>query len=155
MMLKTHFLLGALFAPILYFIFHAGIVNSLIVLFASVLIDIDHYLFYAIGKNDWKPKNAFNFFLHLRKRFEALPKHERKKYHTGFFPLHSIEFLAISIFLLVLGVAGIFTSFLLFVLLGFSFHLVFDMIYEIFIAKRAINKISLIYTLSAKRFIGF
>ena len=98
MMPKTHFLLGALFAPILYFIFHAGIVNSLIVLFASVLIDIDHYLFYAIGKNDWKPKNAFNFFLHLRKRFEALPKHERKKYHTGFFPLHSIEFLAISIF---------------------------------------------------------
>ena len=146
---KSHILLGAVFALMLYFVFHFSIASSLIVFLSSVLIDIDHYLFYAIGKRDFSLKNSYNWFVNLKKRFKELPKGTRKKYSFGFTPLHSIEFL-VPLFIL-----GLLNGFFLLIFIGFFFHVFFDMLYEIFISKIAVYKISVIYTALNKRFIGF
>lgn len=146
---KPHIILGAVFALMLYFVFNFSIGDSLIVFLSSVLIDIDHYLFYAIGKRDFSLKNSYNWFVSLKKRFKELPKNVRKKYSFGFVPLHSIEFL------IVLFILAFLSRLFFLVFIGFAFHIFFDMLYEIFISKIAIHKISVLYTAIAKRFIGF
>ena len=146
---KSHIILGAVFALMLYFVFHFTIGSSIIVFLSSVLIDIDHYLFYAIGKKDFSLKNSYNWFVSLKKRFKELPKDARKKYSFGFVPLHSIEFL-VPLFIL-----GLLNRFFFLIFIGFAFHIFFDLLYEIFISKIAVHKISVLYTAIAKRFIGF
>ena len=140
-MLPTkHFIFGLIFAGFLYFIFpKIGLVGFLIIIFSTFLIDVDHYLYYVYRKKDFSLRNAYKWFIKQKKKFLALPRKQRNKFQTGFCFLHGIEILII-LFLL-----GIFISkYFYFILIGFAFHLVLDIIYQRTIMDR-LDRISIIY----------
>jgi hypothetical protein len=137
---KIHFLIGFLFITLLHFIFpQITFLNLLIILFSSVLIDVDHYFYYIFIKKDFNLIKAYNWFKEGVRKTRRLPLKERKKMYTGFYMFHGIEPLII-LFLLGISVS----QFFFFVFLGFSFHLLLDIPSEIII-KGTFQKISLIY----------
>ena len=149
MMPKTHIILGFVFSLILYLFFHVSLFNSILIFLATFLGDVDHYIFYMLKKRTLNFKESYNWFLNVGKRFDKLPSKKKKHYHLGYFPLHSIECF------LVLFILGFYFNFLFFILIGLMFHTAMDMVYEYFGPKRALYKISIIYTVLTKKFIGF
>jgi len=143
---REHLFFGAIFSIILFLLFpQIGFLGFLIILFSSVLIDVDHYIYYVFKTNDWNLKHAYDGYIKKGKKAKLLQKKERDNLFIGIFFLHGFEFL----FILLL--ASIFISkYFLFVLLGFNFHLLLDIIQTKKCFKRPI-KVSLIYDiLSAK-----
>ncbi len=142
---KTHILLGGIFAILIYFILQLTIFQAIVIFLASVLIDIDHYLYYVYRKKDFSLKNAYNWFLEGEKKFDKLPENEKKKIFIGIYIFHGIEAIIILILLSYLS------KFFLFVLIGFLFHQSFDLI-DILIEKASPSKvISLIHSLIIKK----
>jgi len=124
-----HFSLGIIFTLILFFIFpQIGLIGFFLIVTSTVLIDVDHYLYYVFKKRDISLKNAYKWFIQRRKRFSQI-----------FYFLHGVEVL------IILFILGIFVSkYFLFVFMGFSFHLFLDTIYQI-IQNERIDKFSLVY----------
>jgi len=139
MLPKNHALLGFILFFILIYFFDFSLFNGIIVMLSSVLIDIDHYLYYLYKKRDLSLKNAYEYFIKKKKKLNELSKEERKKFYSAFCFLHGIEIL------LILFLLGFFlSSFFYYILLGFSFHLICDYIW-LFERKMRLDKISLIY----------
>jgi len=125
MLPKFHILYGLLLSLAVLFLFpQIGFVGFLIIWVSSVLIDIDHYLYFVWLKKDFNPKNAFKWFMDNNKRYNLLPKSERKKYYFGNYFLHGFE----AIFILVLLFYLTKNMFILYILLGFLFHQIIDFI---------------------------
>lgn len=123
MMPKTHIISGILASSFLYYVWDASFLACLLFLKASVLIDVDHYLFYAWKKRDWHLGRAFGWFVSKKKKFEKLVRAERKKVMNAWFFLHGFE--SILVFVLL----GYFVwAIFYFVALGFLFHLMMDWI---------------------------
>ena len=139
MLPKTHFLFGILLSFILVYFFDFSLVGGIIIVLATVLIDVDHYLYYVYLKKDWNLKNAFSWFVDQGKKLDPLTREQRNEFYHGFCFLHGVEVL------MVLYLLGIFISpYFLFVLFGFAFHLGLDLIHQKTIYDR-IDKFSLIY----------
>ena len=138
---KIHFLIGIIFITFLYFIFpELTFVSLLLILFSSVLIDGDHYIYYLIKKRDFNLFKCYNWYrVHFHKTIK-IPMSERKKIYTGFYMFHGLEILAV-LFLLGNYVA----PFFIFIFIGFSIHLFLDIVSEIYF-KHTIDKISIIYS---------
>jgi len=137
---KLHFLIGVFFVIFFHFIFpQITFLNLLIILFSSVLIDVDHYFYYIIKKRDFNLFKCYEWYKEGVKKTHHLPIKERKKIYTGFYMFHGIEPLII-LFLLGISVS----QFFFFIFIGFSFHLLLDIPSEIVI-KGTFQKISLIY----------
>ena len=117
MLPKFHFLHGLLISLILFPSFKGHI---LIFLAATVLIDFDHYLIYAVKKKDLSLENAYIFL----KKLEEKQKNPGFKGRYTFFlcVFHTFEFL------LILSIFAFFNKFLFFIFLGFIFHLSLDII---------------------------
>jgi len=111
---KWHILFGAIFSLILFLVFKVNLFYSIVVFLASVLIDVDHYLFYVKRKDDWNLKTAFNWFVALEKKHKPLA-----------LIFHNIEFVILILIL------SFFHNFFLFILIGLLFHLSIDLIYLI------------------------
>ena len=140
MYVSKHIFLGIIFGLILFFIFPAvGIYGILIVVFSSVLIDVDHYLLYIKKKKDFSLRNAYKWFIENEKKVLSLLRHQRNEIYVGPCIFHGIEILFI---LIIFGV--FFSKFFLFIFLGFSFHLLLDFIDETTYHDR-IDKFSLIH----------
>ena len=121
---SQHLFYGALFAAFLAMIVPAiGIIGFSIILLSTVLIDIDHYLAYGIKKKDWSLRNAYTWHKEKIKKILAVPKKKRKNYYCGLYILHGVEILFLLL-MLSFTIAPLF----LFVLTGFSFHLLLDFI---------------------------
>lgn len=148
MLPKHHLILGIFFCLILYF-FNFSFFSLVIIFLSSVLIDIDHYLWYVFGKKQFSLKQAYSWFIKTGKYYDNLPEKQRKKLYVGVFPLHSIEFL------LPLFILGFVSPFFLFIFIGFIFHSICDLISEIWGPQRGTYKISIFYTLITRKFIGF
>ena len=148
MLPKHHIILGIFFCLILYF-FNFSFFRLVIIFLSSVLIDIDHYLWYAFGGKTLSLKEAYAWFVKTGKYYDSLPEKQRKKLYVGVFPFHSIEFL------LPLFILGFASPILLFIFIGFIFHSICDLLSEIWGPQRATYKISIIYTLIKRKFIGF
>ncbi len=134
-----HLFLGMIFSLGLLFLFpQIGLIGFLIVLVSSVLIDIDHYLYYIYKKKDLSLKNAYRWFIKNEKKFLSLPRKQRNKFYGGFYFLHGIEIIIILFFL------GLFSKYFLFIFVGFSFHLLLDISYGIKYHDK-IDKFSLVY----------
>ena len=115
MLPKYHALLGFIFSAIVFLIFpQIKLIGALIIFLSSFLIDVDHYLYYIIIKKDFSLKNAYNYHLDIR--------NNNKKGKIRLF--HTAEFL------IVLLILSFFYKPLLFVFIGFIFHLLFDVIDE-------------------------
>ena len=139
MLPKYHIILGIIFSFILVYFFNLSLIAGIIIFLSSVLIDIDHYLYYVYKKKDLSLRRAYNWFINKRKRILLLPKKQRAKIYADFSFLHGIEVL-ILLFIL----AKFISSYFYYVLIGVGFHLFLDIIYGIFIMNR-IERISLIY----------
>jgi len=141
MLPKYHIFLGFIFILFLYFFFpQISLLGLVIIFISSILIDIDHYLYYIFKKKDLNPYNAYVWHIKEWKRINKLPRKQRKTLYTGFYLFHGIELLII---LLLLGIY--INYFFIFIFIGFSFHLITDIIHEIYF-KETIDKISLIWS---------
>jgi len=116
MLPKTHILFGAIFSIILYLLFQITPFQATIIFFASVLIDFDHYMLYALNKN-LSLKKAFNYH-------KNLPKNHKPIMHI----FHTIEFSLLIILIYFLISNPPLKSLILFTLIGMLFHTSLDLI---------------------------
>jgi hypothetical protein len=124
MLPKWHVLLGILFATVLYVI-GFGFEESLIVFFASFLIDIDHYMYYVMRKGKYNLREAYVWFKSFsRKQKENKAKEQVR--HPRLFIFHTYESLFMLLFL------GFFFPFCFFILTGFVFHRISDDTFSFF-----------------------
>ena len=124
---KQHIILGLIFAAVFLLLFpQIGWTGFLIIILSSVLIDVDHYLFYVWYKKDYSLRNSYRWFVKKDMEFRNLSKKQKKK--IKFFPiiLHGLEALFILIIL------SFFSKIFLYILVGFLFHGFLDIIYLIY-----------------------
>lgn len=134
-----HIFLGIIFSSILLFIFpQIGLLGFLIILSSTILIDVDHYIYYVYKKKDWSLKKAYNWFIKNQKKFFSLSRKQRNKFYTGFCFLHGIEVL------LILFLLSFISKYFLFIFMGCAFHLFLDLIHQTTYFDR-LDRISLIY----------
>jgi hypothetical protein len=140
MLPKFHILFGILFVAILYFVFpQINLFYLAIVLFSSILIDADHYLYYIFKKKDFSLLKALKWYKEKMKAMLSLTKNERKKRYTGFYIFHGIEWI------IILAILGRFVfPPLTYVAAGFLLHFAVDIPHE-FYFKGTMQKSSLIY----------
>ena len=113
MLPKYHLILGLIFSSLLYWLLSLTIFQTILVLLSSILIDVDHYLWYANRKKDISLKNSY---FYLKKLSEKLKKPIIMLFHT-------IEF-HILIGLLSFIWIGFF-----YILIGMIFHSISDLLY--------------------------
>jgi len=140
MLPKHHILLGTIFAAALFLIFpKISLIGFLLITASTVLMDVDHYVYYVFKKRDLSLKNAYNWFLKKQERLLLLSKEQRNKVLGPFCFLHGIEILIILLLL------GLFVhKYFYFLLIGAAFHLFLDIIYQRKIHDR-LDRISIIY----------
>jgi hypothetical protein len=140
MLPQSHFLIGTIVSLFLYYVFpEIGFLNLVIFLLASVLIDVDHYLYYVYRKKNWGPINATKWFLEKGRILKNAEQKTRNEFYTGFYFLHGVEVL---ILLVILGYLT--SSFFYFICLGFLLHLILDYVYQSKTRDR-FDKFSIIY----------
>ncbi|MFA5173831.1 MAG: hypothetical protein WC438_01470 [Candidatus Pacearchaeota archaeon] len=112
----------------------------LIFFLSSFLIDVDHYIYYVIVKRKLSLKSAYNWFKIKHYKSLKLSVEERKKHRQCIIFLHGIEPLLV-IFLL----SKVYPL-LIYVVLGFTVHLIEDLYIERKLGT-AMHKVSLIYSI--------
>jgi len=120
MLPKHHTIINLIIALILLLFINPLYV--LIIFLSSVLIDVDHYLYYVFEKKRFSLKSAYNWFLIERKRFLGLSLEERKKHRYFILIFHGLETLGIILLL------SKYFPLLFFIFIGFSIHLIEDSI---------------------------
>ena len=120
MLPKHHTIINLIIALILLLFINPLYV--LIIFLSSVLIDVDHYLYYVFEKKRFSLKSAYNWFLIERKRFFELSLEERKKHRYFILIFHGLETLVIILLL------SRYFPLLFFIFIGFSIHLIEDSI---------------------------
>ena len=126
-----------------------GILNITIIFAASVLIDIDHYIYYIYKTKKLNPIKAYTWYRGHQRRCKKIPKEKKSEVHFGTYFLHGIEILMI-LFALGFFVSPVFY----FILIGFTFHLICDLSLEITLFNEY-NKISVIYAFLKSRGMTF
>ena len=120
MMPKKHIRINLIISLILLFFIPPHYV--LIIFLASVLIDVDHYLYYVFEKKRFSLKSAYNWFKIEKAKFHDLSREEKKKHRYFILIFHGIESL------LILYVLSLYIPILFYVFLGFLIHLIEDSI---------------------------
>ncbi|MBU4070195.1 MAG: hypothetical protein KJ646_04395 [Nanoarchaeota archaeon] len=134
-----HLILGAIFSLLLLFLFpQIGFLGASIIILSTVLIDVDHYVYYTFKKKDLSLKNSYNWFIRKVTTFNNLPRKQRNKFYIAFCCLHGLEVL------LILLIFSTMFQYFFFIFIGFSFHLLLDLVSETRHRDR-IDRISLIY----------
>ena len=141
MYMKQHILFGLIFAIGIFLLFpQISLLGFSIIIFSSVLIDVDHYFFYVYKKNDFNLKKAYKWFLQEDSHCRSLSWEQRTNLRGPICILHGVEVLVILIFL------SFIFNFFIFIFAGFAFHLLLDSI-EQTIYWNKMDKLSLIYDL--------
>ncbi len=140
MLPKYHSVLGIFFVAILYFLFNLNLLDLAIILLSSVLIDVDHFIYYFFKKKNVHFVRAYDWYMERWKKDHNLSREQKKKLdlYPGFYLFHGVEVLAILLLL------SYYIPVLFFVFIGFSFHLFVDLIFEVY-DTGAFDKSSLIY----------
>jgi len=120
MLPKWHFLAALILSIFLFPIVQFKI---LIFILVAVFIDVDHYLLYIYRKKDFNLIRAYSFFIEKGKLFRKTRKYDRK-YSLCVF--HTIEFLILLIILIPTS------SFFQIAMLGYSLHMIQDILSQIF-----------------------
>jgi hypothetical protein len=135
-----HLFLGIIFSLILFFLFpQIELIGFLIIILSTVLIDIDHYLYYIYKKKDLSLKNAYNWFVFRTKKLSLLSRKQRNEFYQGFAFLHGFETL------LILFLIGYYFFWpIIYIFLGVAFHLFLDIFHQKTVHDR-FDKYSIIY----------
>lgn len=124
-----HVIFGAIFAFLLHLLYPSFSSLGLMIIFlASFLIDVDHYLLYVIEKKDISLRKAYIWCRDLGLTYESLTFKQLKTARIPICFFHTFES---TIILLILS---FFSEFILFIFLGFIFHLLVDYTYALIIA---------------------
>ena len=140
MLPKIHAIVGAAVSILIFFIFHITFFEAFLILFASIFIDFDHYLWYLIKNKDWKLKNSYQSFKEKRLLWNNLSKKEKKEHKMPIFIFHVIEFWIILILL------SFISKYFIYVLLGVLIHMILDYLETIYTKSLFYPKLSLIFT---------
>jgi len=142
-----HLILGILFSLILFVIFpEIGLIGVLLIIFSTVLIDIDHYFYTSFRKKNFNFFKIYKWHIKADEKFRKLKRSERNKTFVAWCFLHGLEIL------LILALATFFIShYFIFVLTGFTFHLFLDIVYEKFFIFDDPRKLSIIYSFIRKK----
>ncbi|MBU0894629.1 MAG: hypothetical protein KKF48_03285 [Nanoarchaeota archaeon] len=137
---SEHIFLGIIFSLFLFIFFpKIGFIGFLLIFLSTVLIDIDHYVYYVYKKRDLSLKKARKWNLELGKKcFYLIQNKKQKNFHGVFCFFHGIEIIIIMFFL------SIFSRIFLFISLGLTFHLLLDIYSEYRCIGRVTSKFSLI-----------
>jgi len=120
---KTHLIFGLIFAGLIWLFFPPiGFLGFFLILVSSVLIDVDHYLFYVWKVKDWSLIRAYRWSIKVDKILLTLKREEIQEYKSFIFIFHGIEFWLILLFLIPLS------NTFVFILLGIAIHMVLDFI---------------------------
>lgn len=137
-----HLFFGMIFVLILLFIFpQIGFIGFFMILSSTVLIDVDHYLYYVYKKKDWNLRNAFNWFIKSGKKFNKMPKDQWDNIYFAVCIFHGIEAI------IILFAFSFHFQFLLFIITGFIFHQLLDLIQLIEKRISPLKVVSLTYLL--------
>jgi len=135
---KQHLFLGLAFSLILFLLYpKIGLTGFFLIFLSSVLIDIDHYVYYVVKKKDFSLKNAYLWFINIDKKMAKMTKKQRNNFYIALCFLHGFELLII-LFLLA-NISELF----FFIFIGFSFHLLLDIAHQVNYKER-LDKVSLI-----------
>jgi hypothetical protein len=138
-----HGILGAAISIILLLAFpQIGWLGASIIFLSSILLDFDHYLYYAIKKRDLSLKRAYAYFIRLR-RYGI--DNEDYAYKRPILIFHGIEFCIILLLL------SIFSKFFLWVFIGFMIHMLLDYLEMIASKQPMYFKFSQIYVLARNK----
>lgn len=133
-----HIFLGFLFSVFLFLFFpEAGMANFVIIFISSVLIDVDHYFLYIHKKKSFSLRKAYIYSLEHKKQWQEFGKDANYDLPPAFFIFHGLEML------LILFVLSFFFKPLYFVFIGFSFHLLLDLV-EQAVYSNKFQKISIV-----------
>jgi len=145
MQFRWHFLFGFIVSYILVFFFNFSLLSGFIIFLASWIIDLDHYLWYAIKTKDWNPLHAIRWYLRLISKWGNLSFKEKRKFKQGVFVLHSL------LFWLILAVLSFSHVFFLWVLIGIMIHMVADLI-DLYVRRKPLyGKIFLCYVIKRNK----
>jgi len=124
MLPKTHTLLGLIFSLLTFLIFpEIGSQGFLIIWAASVLIDVDHYIYYVFVKKDFSLIRAYKWCKLMTDEMIKTPHKERIKLKDNLvFIFHGIESLVIF------GILSFYHQIFLYIWIGFLFHHLLDLI---------------------------
>ena len=132
MLPKAHTILGFIFSILALLIFpKIGLLGFIIIWAASVLIDVDHYLYYVFVKKDLSLKRAYKWFKSMMDEMLKTPYKERIKIKDNMiFFLHGIESLVIF------GLLSFTHKIFLYIWIGFLFHHFLDFINALYLNVR-------------------
>ena len=135
---KQHLIINFLVS--LPFLFLINPIYALIIFFSSVLIDVDHYLYYVSQEKKIFLLKAYKWYMIKDAKWRLLSTKERKKHSRSILIFHGAEQI------ILLSLFSIIYYPLIFITLGFLIHLIEDLIEDIplGVAKR---KFSLIYSI--------
>ncbi len=137
---KFHLLIGVLFCGILVLIFpQINLIGLSIIFLSSVLIDVDHMVYFVLKKKNLSLPRAYHWFVEKGDYWLSLPLGEKKIYCWPIFIFHGIEF----VFFLIL-LSFLFPVFL-FVVIGVLLHLFCDYCHLIYEDAPLTLKISPLY----------
>jgi hypothetical protein len=128
---KTHLIWGFIASVLLFLIFPSiGWLGFILIWASSVLIDIDHYLYFVYKTNNWNLKKSLSWYSSNCKKFEAMSSNEKEKIYTGLCFLHGLELiliLFIAFFILNFYIPS-YSEIPLFIIIGFIIHQILDAI---------------------------
>ena len=113
---------GAILAIILVYFFEFSVIEGVATFLASFLVDLDHYPWYAVSFRDWNPFHALRWHNQTIDRRNSISVKEKAKFQRGVFVLHSL------VVWIVLGFLSSINTLSLSIFLGFSLHIVADLI---------------------------
>ena len=86
-----HLALGTLFALFIFALFpQISLIGVLLIIASTVLIDMDHYIYYIIKKRNFNILKARKWFFNHEKIALTISREERNKTYPGFYFLHGI-----------------------------------------------------------------
>lgn len=118
-----HIFFGFFFCLFLFFAFpDTSLMNISLVFFSSVLIDVDHYLFYLFTTKNFSLRRAYAHFIEQKRKWKEFGKDPKYVQPIYLLIFHGLEVLVI------LFIFSFFFKPFYFVFIGFSFHLFLDLI---------------------------
>jgi|SRR3989344_2698060 len=136
MLPKYHIVIGGITSLLLYYSFSLTIFQTLIIFFASFIIDVDHYFLYVLRQKDFSLNNARSYFKKKRDERIKMPVVQRRKHKRFLYIFHGIEF-----WILIFALTYLSTIFW-FILIGFAVHMVLDWLDFLILGDPLIEKFS-------------
>ncbi len=134
-----HGIFGALLSLILLLFFpQIGWIGASVIFASSILIDVDHYMYYVFKKKDFSLPRAYRYFVNLRNIYL---RGSLNRYQHPVMLFHGIEFCILLILLSYIHI------FFFWILIGFLIHLALDFLDSFLSNNSPLFKLSQIYVL--------